>query len=457
MFVQEFQAVVLAGGRGTRLPELSSGESIKCLLHIGPFPLLFYPLHTLQQHGFQDAIVIVLETQKNEIQEALERTPLKLKIDFATIPGDTDFGTADSLRSISDKIKTDIIVVSCDIITNASLFPVVNKFRQHNAAIACLLFSGGIDSDVTVPGPKSKNKAERDLICINPDSNRLLFCASTSDFEETMDINGHLMRKNEKMEVYSRLIDSHIYIMRKWIIDFLQKKENISTIKGELIPYIVKKQMCKNLQAPKDAQSEVNHNIKPENDIFNFIPTNILDEKVRDVSLFNDSKLNEPYDGDLIRCYALIAPKTSMGIRINTTLNYFAINQKLASLWEKIFNDKDLYKLISNNAEVKSTQIKDIAIADYAKLSEKTSLTNSIFGPSCVVNPKTIITNTIIMSHAIIEEGCKILNSIVCSHARVKKGTTLKSCLIGPNFVVEEESDHEKVHLTNADGFMEIE
>lgn len=52
---------------------------------------------------FADVIVIVQECQKFEIQQALEKTPLKLKLDFATIPSDSDFGTADSLKHIQDK------------------------------------------------------------------------------------------------------------------------------------------------------------------------------------------------------------------------------------------------------------------------------------------------------------------------------------------------------------------
>lgn len=57
MVVLEFQAVVLAGGRGTRLPELT-GDRPKCLLPIGPFPLIWYPLQMLQKHGFQGNIFV---------------------------------------------------------------------------------------------------------------------------------------------------------------------------------------------------------------------------------------------------------------------------------------------------------------------------------------------------------------------------------------------------------------
>lgn len=98
----EFQAIVLAGGRGDRFPELV-GDRPKCLLPIGPFPMIFYPLQMLQKHGFQEIIVIVLESERSEIQQALERTPLKTKLDFATLPSNSAFGTADALKYINDR------------------------------------------------------------------------------------------------------------------------------------------------------------------------------------------------------------------------------------------------------------------------------------------------------------------------------------------------------------------
>lgn len=51
----------------------------------------------------KDVIVVVLENERSEIQQTLERTPLKVKIDFVAIDSDSDFGTADSLRIIHDK------------------------------------------------------------------------------------------------------------------------------------------------------------------------------------------------------------------------------------------------------------------------------------------------------------------------------------------------------------------
>lgn len=54
MVALELQAIVLAAGNGSRMTELS-GERPKCLLPVGPLPLVWYPLHMLQEHGFQGA------------------------------------------------------------------------------------------------------------------------------------------------------------------------------------------------------------------------------------------------------------------------------------------------------------------------------------------------------------------------------------------------------------------
>lgn len=128
-----------------------------------------------------------MESQKSEIQQAIEKTPLKFKIDYASIPSDSDYGTADSLRHIMTskyysnilrnliisyificyRIKTDFIVVSCDVISNVNLTPLFSKFREHDVSAVSLLFSNGLGSGITVPGPKSKYKIERDLNGIN--------------------------------------------------------------------------------------------------------------------------------------------------------------------------------------------------------------------------------------------------------------------------------------------------
>ncbi|XP_043643025.1 translation initiation factor eIF-2B subunit gamma [Drosophila teissieri] len=453
--MSEFQAVVFAAGRGTRLPEVL-GDAPKCLLPVGPYPLIWYPLNLLQQHNFSEVIVVVLEQEKLEIQSALENTPLKLRLDYATIPSDGDFGTADSLRYIYDKIKSDFLVVSCDLVSNVSLYPLINKFREHDAALAMLLFPSGFESDVVMPGPKSKHKPERDLIGIHAATQRLAFVSAASDCEETLNIQRHLLKNRGRLEVYSRLVDAHVYVLKKWVIDYLRRKENISTFKGEFLPHLIKKQHSKRPPKPVlDTTSEVGVVTKNEDHVLHYVDHTILDQKITQTSLFNQSLSQAPYHGDVVRCYGIQAPKDAIGVRVNNTLSFLAINRKLASIWNNLCGEK--HPLISPGAVVKSTQTKEIIAADNAKLSEKTSLNFSVFGPNCIINPKNIVANSLIMSNAVVEEGCNIDNCIIGHRAQVKSGSVLKNCIIGPNYVVEEGTHSQAVHLSNADQFMEID
>lgn len=64
---------------------------------------------------------------------------------------------------------------------------------------------------------------DRDLIGIQPNTQRLTFLASSSDFEETLNLPYNLLHRYGKISMHSRLTDSHIYIMKKWIVDFLSQ------------------------------------------------------------------------------------------------------------------------------------------------------------------------------------------------------------------------------------------
>lgn len=94
-------------------------------------------------------------------------------------------------------------------------------FRQNDASVVSMFWKSGIEGEVVVPGPKTKFKPERDIVGINSKNDRLLFLASTSDFEETMSLPGHLLRCNGRVMIHSGLVDSHIYLVKKWVVDFL--------------------------------------------------------------------------------------------------------------------------------------------------------------------------------------------------------------------------------------------
>lgn len=64
--ILEFQAVVLAAGRGSRLPDVG-GSVTKCLLPVGPYPVLWYSLNILETFGFQGKVNYLLIACKRRL------------------------------------------------------------------------------------------------------------------------------------------------------------------------------------------------------------------------------------------------------------------------------------------------------------------------------------------------------------------------------------------------------
>ena len=217
----DFQAVVLAGGKGSRMTELTAGKP-KCLLPIANIPMIWYPLKLLEQSHFDDAIVIVSDRNKIDIIAAIEKLDLKIKCEVIGVPDAEDIGTADSLRFVHEKIQKDFVVISSDLIANIDISETLNLYRKHNASIVSLyLQPPKIPNDFMQPGPKSKEKPEKDLVGIDNETERLVFLASASDFEEKISMPIKLLQKHANFTVHSKLLDTHLYLINKWVLDFL--------------------------------------------------------------------------------------------------------------------------------------------------------------------------------------------------------------------------------------------
>lgn len=130
--------------------------------------------------------------------------------------------------------------------------------------------------------------------------------------------------------MYSTLIDSHIYVLKNWVIKYLKSEDSFISIKGELLPHVVKKQLSK---PPKPADTKGSVVItKDTGDIFHFAREDELDLAIRNISAFNDhmGDLKSAYQEDCIRCYAYVAPKDSFAVRVNTLNAYWSVNAKVS-------------------------------------------------------------------------------------------------------------------------------
>ena len=60
----------------------------------------------------------------------------------------------------------------------------------------------------------------------------------------TCDETNYTLRCHFDIQVLmrSKILDAHVYLMRRWVLDFLDAKKTKATLKGEFIPYLLAKQ-----------------------------------------------------------------------------------------------------------------------------------------------------------------------------------------------------------------------
>ncbi|XP_063821358.1 translation initiation factor eIF2B subunit gamma [Ostrinia nubilalis] len=453
----EFQAVVLAAGRGSRMPDVG-GEVSKCLLPVGPYPVLWYSLNMLERIGFQETMVVVLDEDKSNILNALERCPLKIKYDLIVIPSEEDWGTANSLKHISSRVTTDLLVVSGDLISSINLNEVLNLYRKHDAALTTLFFNNGPEEWIELPGLKSKTKPDKDLVCIDKETQRLVFLASASDFEENVTVPRLLVKKFDSISMYSRLLDAHVYVMKKWVLNYLVETDKFTSVKGELVPHIIKKQLSKPKNpAEKKGTSEKNVDITKE--IFDFATESGYESKIREMSSYNDHKLGTKgvYYNDLIRCYAHIPDKNTFGMRVNTLSSFYLCNSKIWSKWEEI-TGAPLVDRFHPNSEVKTKQIDETStVGEKSVVSEKTSIKNTFIGANCTIENKVRLTNCILMNNVTIKDGCVLQDSVIYTGATVDTGCSLQHCLVGPHHIVAASTtSNHQLHAETTDNMITL-
>ncbi|XP_017898980.1 PREDICTED: translation initiation factor eIF-2B subunit gamma isoform X2 [Capra hircus] len=403
----EFQAVVMAVGGGSRMTDLTSSIP-KPLLPVGNKPLIWYPLNLLERVGFEEVIVITTK----EVQKALcaDFNKMKMKLDIVCIPDEADMGTADSLRHIYQKLKTDVLVLSCDLITDVALHEVVDLFRAHDASLAMLMRKGQ-ESLEPVPGQKGKKKAveQRDFVGVDSTGKRLLFMANEADLDEELIIKGSILQKS------------------------------ITSIRSELIPYLVRKQFSS--ASSQQGQEEKEEDLKKKElkslDIYSFIKeANTLTLAPYDACW--NACLGDSWEGlsrSQVRCYVHIM-KEGLCSRVSTLGLYMEANRQVSKLLPVICPEESL---IHSSAQIVSKHMvgADSLIGPDTQVGEKSSIKHSVIGSSCVIRDRVTVTNCLLMNSVTVEEGSNIQSSVICNNAVIEKGADIKNCLIGSNQKIE--------------------
>ncbi len=188
--MHKLKAVILAGGKGTRLRPITS-LSPKPMAKILNKPCIGHVLDLLKSHNITDAAVTVGYKPQRLTDYLNERTDMNIKI----FKEDSPLGTAGSVKQCEDFLDGDFLVISGDCVCDIDL----------DAAIAFHKERGGIATIITVNGD-------------DPTGYGLVFS----------DASGKIIRFDEKPgweRVAGNRINTGIYILKKEILGFVPSGE----------------------------------------------------------------------------------------------------------------------------------------------------------------------------------------------------------------------------------------
>ncbi|MDD5020442.1 MAG: sugar phosphate nucleotidyltransferase [Candidatus Omnitrophica bacterium] len=126
---QKMQAVILAGGRGTRLGRLTDAIP-KPMVPIHEKPFLYHELRMLKSQGYRDILILTGYLGKQIEEYFKDGAGLDLHIAYSH--EETPLGTGGALKLAENKISDNFILMNGDTIFPFDLHELIGFFHKHN-------------------------------------------------------------------------------------------------------------------------------------------------------------------------------------------------------------------------------------------------------------------------------------------------------------------------------------
>lgn len=192
------QAVIMAGGKGTRLAAVTKNIP-KPMVPIEGKPLLEYQIENLKENGVDNIILIVGHLGDVICDYFADGSSFGVNISYYV--EETPLGTAGALAKIKDRLEESFFLVFGDLFININYDRFRAFHKSHNSLITLFAHpnSHPYDSDIIIT-------------------------------DEEKRVTGWSYKKDVRTEDYENLVNAGLYVMQRTAVDEIEK---IQTIKGE--------------------------------------------------------------------------------------------------------------------------------------------------------------------------------------------------------------------------------
>ena len=131
------KAILLAGGKGTRLRPLTI-HTPKPIVPIFHRPFLHYQIDLLKQVPEIDEVILSLNYQPRRIEEIFgDGSNIGIKIRYVVEPA--PLGTAGAIKYAGDQLTESVVVFNGDVLTQIDLGGVIRLHRERRARATIVL------------------------------------------------------------------------------------------------------------------------------------------------------------------------------------------------------------------------------------------------------------------------------------------------------------------------------
>ncbi|ORX34516.1 nucleotide-diphospho-sugar transferase [Kockovaella imperatae] len=430
-----FTAVVLVG-YGENLYPLNEGPNVpsKAMMPVGNVPIINHVLDWVLASGVMDILLLVPPKDHDSISNHLTenysrsthaRARIQLKR-HSDGEGNEGSGTAGVLKRFRHLIKSDFVLLPCDIYPprNLSLSSILDRhLASASSVLTAVLYE---------PAPAVKDSEEKILVAMDQAKGHLFMIQSLEALEEDVNLRMSLIERPH-LTLTTRYLDAHIYVFRRTVLDLIASRppRDLDSMREQIVPWLLKGSWQKGLQ------SEWNNILNPKRDLFAKALFYASASKPLDISLPSspDPDGQPPHSTRPWHCQTILVSGKQGDhlIRINSLAGYWELNRKLIRHLSALTPSRTTTPM--PNAISSSAQISpDSVIGEGSTVGDRASLKKCIVGRHCHIARGVKLTGCVVWDFVTIEENARIENAILSSHVRVGDKAAIKDCEFGPGF-----------------------
>lgn len=260
------QAVIMAGGKGTRLAAITKDEIPKPMVPVNGKPLLLWQIEELKKNGITDIIMIIGHLGE-KIEEYFQNGE-KYGVHVSYIREHEPLGTAGAFYYLKDKIVSDyFLLVFGDVFFSIDIQRMEKFYIDHQARAALFVH------------PNS-HPADSDLVVLD-ENNKI------SKFDSKHNVRNYW---------FDNCVNAGFYILNKEICDLVKKPCKQDLEKDILIPLVEKEDAVYGYRSPEYIKDigTVDRIRQTEKDVENgFIEEKCLKNKQTCIFMDRDGTINQ--------------------------------------------------------------------------------------------------------------------------------------------------------------------